>query len=85
MPRRHHQDCDLLGANRDSIEEGHFKQNNLVFKGPEVGVEFAFYGKQKEVAWPEPSVCRRGGGWSGRGVICDTGLYLVRIRYLGLL
>lgn len=49
MLRRYCQNCDLLGVNRDSVEEKHFKQNNLVFKGTEVGVDLHYMGS-KEVA-----------------------------------
>lgn len=48
MPRRYCQNCDLLGVNRDSVEEKHFKQNSLVFKGTEVGVDL-HYMRSKEV------------------------------------
>lgn len=47
MPRRYCQDGDLLGVNRDSVEEKHFKQNNLVFKGTEVGIDLHYMGSKE--------------------------------------
>lgn len=37
--------CVLLDAYWDSAEEAHFEQNKLMIKDPEIGVDFAVYGR----------------------------------------
>lgn len=54
MPRRYHQNRDLLGACQDRVEEKHLKQNTLAFKSTEVGGDFC-------ILWEAEGGCC---GWS---------------------